>query len=78
MEWQPIETAPKNGVEIVLWCENCNSLIHPAKWTRDHWREYATDEFGRASWCRLDPYEKPSHWMVVIPPGSGQVQCRGS
>lgn len=29
--WQPIETAPKNGKEILVWREDCGVLV--AQWT---------------------------------------------
>jgi len=79
MEWQPIETAPKDGTEIVLWCENCNSLIHQAKWIRDNWREYRIGGFDCMDWYQLEPYEKPSHWMIIIPPNAEhQARCKAS
>ena len=70
MEWQPIETAPKDGTEIVLWCENCKSLILRASWRDDKWKEWRLNLFDNMAWCLLEPYEKPSHWLQIIPPAN--------
>ena len=38
MEWQPIETAPKDGTWVLV-CQGQNNIIRSAKWSidYDHW-----------------------------------------
>lgn len=62
MDWQPIESAPRDGTEILTWCPQlyqgkggCKILL----WTRGEWHSLP---FGR-DW-------RPTHWMPV-PNGPG-------
>ncbi len=65
MQWQPIETAPKDGEEI--WAFN-------GEQARMFWLEGD----GYALWCWADPLlsecdpspEPPTHWMPLPPPPS--------
>lgn len=68
MNWQPIETAPKDGTEIVLWCSRREQLIHPAKWFKNKWCEYTIDDFDSMGWQSLKVYDEPTHWFQIIPP----------
>lgn len=74
-EWQPIETAPKDGTIIDLWfgeyretdCwwqEGCS--IHP----QAGWYSHALC-YGYGDW--FDESEQPTHWMPLpAPPESPQ------
>jgi hypothetical protein len=68
MNWQKIETAPKDGREIVLWCENIKLLIPVATWERDRWYEVFIDDNADETWRIIDPQAQPSHWLEIIPP----------
>jgi hypothetical protein len=68
MNWQPIETAPKDGTEVVLWCSNRNTFTHRAKWKNNMWHEWAPGAFDQMDWFRLESYEHPSHWFIITPP----------
>ena len=75
MNWQPIETAPKDGTVI---------LIHVEKWRDSVWAAYwygaNTQSFGDRDypWVVLDPSEheqlnawtadRVTHWMPLPPP----------
>lgn len=65
-EWRPIETAPKDGTIIDLWC------IHPA-----YKSERAADaKFKDNGWVfgffseKLNTGWYPTHWMSLPPPPS--------
>lgn len=63
-EWQPIETAPKDGTEVLLWIDDDEesprkghweprlSLNRPHKWSVAY------------GWCE----DKPTHWMPLPAP----------
>jgi hypothetical protein len=69
MEWQPIETAPKDGREVLLLGADG---IRIASWS-DRFRREMWDT-GYASECDGDPIEveRPTHWMPLPdPPRTG-------
>lgn len=76
--WQPIETAPKDGTEILAWREDCGVFI--ARWTtcEEFCTEQELDELDEETifqedWfcadfiqgCRLEGREAPTHWMPL-------------
>jgi hypothetical protein len=77
LPWQPIETAPKDGSEIVLWCAKSKSLIVKCCWSviRGKWVEWAIDGFDYLDWCPLEPHDKPTHWLRIIPPPASDHRC---
>ncbi len=54
-EWQPIETAPKDGVQILVWA---HGRALTAYWSGD--KVFRTTSYG---FVGLDP----SHWMHLPP-----------
>lgn len=68
--WAPIESAPKDGKHLVLWCASAERMIMEAAWsmTKGEWREWGIDGFGNMEWVRLEPYEIPTHWIRIVPP----------
>jgi hypothetical protein len=76
MDWQPIETAPKDGTEIDIWGGVDVGRVAGAFWgqrsadkaQREH---FGFDEFG---WCRegedgwIYPITWPTHWMPLPAP----------
>lgn len=60
-EWQPIETAPKDGTKIIglLKWEDVSMIW----WTRDEWEgDYWDNDQGN------EP--EPTHWMPYNPPST--------
>jgi len=70
-EWQPIDTAPKDGKEILAYApenEYCESRIGVIYFTEyDGWISADYDAVK---------YE-PTHWMPLPPPPVKKHQCKG-
>lgn len=56
--WLPIDTAPKDGTEILLACTNVLSDIGLCYWRNDHVMVGWTWGLGKA-------FRNPSHWMPL-------------
>src|SRR3546814_19090755 len=81
-EWQPIETAPKDGTEILGWRDDCGTLV--VRWdtpinflTERELEGLAEESANSEGWFyadfvaggRLDgEREVPTHW-TPLPPG---------
>lgn len=74
MEWQPIETAPKDGTFIDVWC---SGLHNPAgaRETDAYWdgTQWMCKMFERGGPFTVGFYvtDKPTHWMPLPPPPQG-------
>lgn len=69
-EWQPIESAPKDGAYIMVYPPTFNNVVSCASWDED---KYA--RFPRPFWRRTDSnkiYDSrstpPTHWMPLPEP----------
>ena len=64
MEWQPIETAPKDGTTVDLWHRKHGRVVDA--W----WDSYGWDD--EEKWIAYVGGEKPdfTHWMQILPPDS--------
>ena len=59
-DWQPIETAPKDGTAVLGYDPSDGYLcIYVVRWREGEWREAAGEEYGR--W-------RPTHWMPLPSP----------
>lgn len=72
MEWQPIETAPKDGTAVLVYPATWNgrsaaiaifNLDKYAKKPLPYWAR--DDDMGRVTCSRKNP---PSHWMPLPDP----------
>lgn len=72
-EWQPIETAPKDGTKVLVYTGTRNGMTaSPAMWDEDKYAKRI-----RPFWSRLDAIgrsdsrgNQPTHWMPMpLPPG---------
>ena len=63
MEWKPIETAPKDGTEILVW----------DKWDRTaaYWSE--VDKIWRVAGALEDDLATPTHWMPLPDPPTAKI-----
>ena len=57
-KWQPIETAPKDGSEILLHCSGVLSDTGLCYWRNDHVMQGWTWGLGHA-------FKNPTHWMPL-------------
>jgi hypothetical protein len=62
-EWQPIETAPKHGGNIMLWCVDLvggNGRVATGLWR---------DSYGGSWWdYHMEYMLNPTHWMPLPEP----------
>lgn len=65
-DWQPIETAPKDGTEVLLWgrCERDGQFF--AYDCNVGW--YDDGSIGDKGWTARDLPIEPSHWMPLPKP----------
>lgn len=75
-EWQPIETAPKDGTDVLVTWKNCDSwFVTNAFWIQSDedgtgWWSYLLTEVSRT---QLDGACEPTHWRArLAPPYSDQ------
>lgn len=69
-EWQPIETAPKDGTKVLLWEAGHAPYVGSRDDQDDEWwtdEDWAND----AARC-FPPRCNPSHWMPLPPPPTNQ------
>ena len=68
MEWQPIETAPKDGTEILLFCDGPFKDIGLCYWRDDHVMTGWT-------WGLEQPFNFATHWMPLpAPPSNAELK----
>jgi hypothetical protein len=67
IDWQPIETAPKDGTAVLVWPPTWIGCISCAKWSED---QHANRP--RPFWSRFDSHsdsdsrsQPPTHWAPL-------------
>lgn len=83
IDWQPIETAPKDGSDVLVYIDVATvGVVHVAWWENDEidqWEEQGFDSkdeaigwwsytLGSVGQEKLDGYRSPSHWASYSPP----------
>lgn len=65
--WQPIETAPKNGSEVLLWLPTPYNRMEKVRWF-DLWENWQLGDFPDDSdeYCGIGS-AVPTHWMPLPP-----------
>lgn len=71
MDWRPIETAPKDGTEVLLYFEK--GFTEKGRWVDRETREYGkvTHRIEKWSWgsgvfgSLLGNEPEPTHWMPI-------------
>lgn len=66
--WQPIETVPKDGGEVVLGFAGSGDMDF-YRWNETLARDANDPEiFGWADRASDPPHQRPTHWMRIEPP----------
>lgn len=74
MNWQPIDTAPKDGADVLVMCMHIGTqIVHAAFWLGDdgvepsdvEWWSYDHSEVSR---IKLDDWMEPTPWMPLPKP----------
>ena len=79
-EWQPIETAPRDGTQVLLW-GSYNQSVCVGAWRRGGWDAMhegsrvieSESDFG-TDYKKCDP---PSHWMPLPEPPAALMPEQG-
>jgi hypothetical protein len=70
MGWQPIETAPRGGVWILVFGPDGVDKARFCEWTFEaFWERKYTAEYDN----ELSIVSDPSHWMPLPPPPKGDA-----
>ncbi len=67
MEWQPIETAPKDGTNILAYIPYGGGFIMQTYW-RIEKLEHNNRDISIEYWFCDGGEICPSHWMPLLPP----------
>ena len=65
MSWQPVETAPKDGSDIILLIEDVaiQAYWDKSKYARPGWQPITLSSHGCG--CCSSSNEDPTHWMPL-------------
>ena len=61
-EWQPIETAPKNGTRIIVYRPEGYETSYVPSIGEDFWHK------GLEKWANSNKYQRPTHWQPLPGP----------
>lgn len=68
-EWQDIETAPKDGRWIVVFCPNYSEdQVRPASFQRDVGLDQDIWDFSGETYEYVNSEDAPTHWQPLPPP----------
>lgn len=71
---RPIETAPKDGADILIYGSGCFSI---ARWVGSAWGLVADGDLIYNENCSvLTPHYPPSHWWALPEPPTTELQTR--
>ena len=70
MDWQPIETAPKDGTPVKLGLK-CSLRVIGSNAIKSYFEDGQWfSEYGESGWRRVPAVFYPTHWMALPPPPS--------
>jgi hypothetical protein len=73
-EWQPIATAPKDGRQLLLFCDDYDPAVFVGAYGHtelpegheDYWEGWSFSEELLMSYCSEEP--EPTHWQPLPDP----------
>jgi hypothetical protein len=73
-DWQPIETAPRDGSIIIVWPPSCPGATSCARWVEDALKVRPRPHFARLDTPTpsRDHGLPPTHWRPVL---AGPKSC---
>jgi hypothetical protein len=71
MNWQPIETAPTDGYEALVYSPNHGVVCAHMSQTTGKWFAHVTGDAG------VTMSDTPTHWMPLPDPPTGAVRAGG-
>lgn len=78
MEWQIIETAPKDGTRIDLWNASWRESGEPIQGRWDKWEnDWVADPPLIGTLGRAVSWEDPTHWRPLTPPHHHRDEIQG-
>jgi Protein of unknown function (DUF551) len=66
--WRPIETAPKDGTEVDLWCINQSALSSSGRATDCHYHCGEWLKYGDSAEVGWFAVHNATHWMPLPAP----------
>ena len=69
MEWQPIETAPKDGVTVLVYMDGD---VFQGQYKNNHWIFPFSNYHGCG--CCSEENDSPSYWMPLPSPPKGHEE----
>jgi hypothetical protein len=68
MNWQPIETAPKDGEWILLasFLDHTIPVVEVSRWFDSN----DPEKWDLTGWvtCKIERFNKPTHWSYIVQP----------
>ncbi len=68
-QWQPIESAPRDGSEVYVWVTGNGNYKTEARFLNNKWHDYRVDNssgYGQMEWSPIDG--NITHWMPLPQP----------
>ena len=70
MDWQPIETAPLDGRELLIYDEHLGIVI--GSYGKPEKMFVASDWNAYCCGCHPEKLDRPTHWMPLPEPPEGE------
>jgi hypothetical protein len=71
MKWEPIETAPREGLVMLAVVSGHERRVYVAERSSSSSGDYWSTTTGWTGWGRLHSAWAPTHWMPLPPPPEG-------
>lgn len=66
MIWQPIETAPRDGTDVLLWCPRGGVTV--GRWDEQEYHRRPVPYWRTQHWFErvsMDRSDQPTHWATL-------------